>query len=67
MQHRVDAVLVEERAHCGAVADVADDERGIEHRLAEAARQVIEHHHALAVRPQLQYHVAADVARASGD
>ena len=67
MQHRVDGVLFEERAHRGTVADAADHERGIEHRLAEAARQVIEHHHALAVRPQLQDCVAADVARASGD
>ena len=53
--------------HRVAIADVADDQRRIEHRLAEAARQVIEDHDPLAAGAQLQHGVAADVARAAGD
>ena len=57
MHHRVHLVLAQEPAHRVAVADLADDQRRIEHRLAEAARQVIQDHDALAARAQLQGHV----------
>ncbi len=67
MHHRVDLVLPQHPLDRGAVADLADDERRVEHRLAEAAREVIEHHHPLAARAQLQDHVRADVAGAPGD
>ena len=67
MHHRVHAVFLEQRAHQVAVAHLAHDERRIDHRLAKAARQVIEHHHGLAALAQLQRDVAADVARTTGD
>ncbi len=67
MHHRVDFVLLEQPGDRLAVTDLADHERGIEDRLAEPARQVIEHHHPLAARPQLQDHMGADVAGAPGD
>ena len=37
VQHGVDAVLAQHPADEFAVADVADDQRGVEHGLAEAA------------------------------
>ena len=67
MHDGVDGVLSEKRADGSAIADLADDQRGIEHCPAKPPRQVIEHHHALAARAQLQHHVAADVARTAGD
>ena len=67
MHHRVDAVLLQEAAHPLAVGDRADDEGGVEGRLAKAARQVVQDQHPLAARAQLQGHVTADVARAAGD
>ena len=53
--------------HRVAIADLADDQRRVEHRLAEAARQVVEDHDPLAPGAQLQHGVAADVARTSCD
>ncbi len=67
MHHGIDLVLLQEPPDRVPVADLADNQRGIEDRLAEAAREVIEHHHPLAARPQLQDHVGADVAGAPGD
>src|SRR5256884_635284 len=67
MHHRVDAMRVERGAHGVAVADVADHERYIEHRLPEPAREIVESHHPLGARAQLQRHVTADVACAAGD
>ena len=67
MHHRIHAVLGEERQHRGALADLPHHQRRVAYRLAKAARQVIEHHHALAARAQLQHHVTADVACPAGD
>ena len=64
MQHGVHVVLAQHAADERGVSDIAQHERGIEHGLAEAGTEVVEHHHALA---QLQHRVAADVARAAGD
>ena len=50
-----------------AVADVADDQWGIEHGLAKAGDQAVEHDDLLATFAQLQDDVAADVAGAAGD
>ena len=50
-----------------AVADLANNQRGVEHGLAEPAREVIEHHHPLGPGAQLQDDVGADVAGAPGD
>jgi len=49
------------------VADFADEERGIEHRLAEPSGEIVQDHDLLAASTELQYHVAADVTGASGD
>ena len=67
MHHRVDAVLRSVSQHLLPVADVRHDQRRIEHALAEAGGQIVEHDHALAARAQLQHRVAADVAGAAGD
>ena len=67
VQHGVDAVFTQQAADELAVADLADDQRGIERRLAEARGQVVEHDDPLAAFAQLQDHVAADVAGAAGD
>ena len=63
----IDLVLSQHAVHQLAVADVADDQRRIAHRLAKAGVEIVEHHHALAARLQLQQHMAADVAGAAGD
>ena len=50
-----------------AVADLADHQRGVEHRLPEAGDETVEHHDLLAALAQLQDDVAADVTGAAGD
>ncbi len=67
MHHGVDAVLAQGPEHGLAVAHLADDERRIEHRLAEAAREVVEHDDPLAAGAELKDDVAADIAGAAGD
>ena len=67
VHHGVDAVAAQRLEHRGAVADPGDHERSVEHRLAEAARQVVEHHHALAALTQLERDVTADVTGTAGD
>ena len=67
MHHRIDAVLLEQPQHRVAVADLADDERRIEHRLAKTPRQIVQDDDPFAAGSQLQDRVAADVACASGD
>ncbi len=66
MHHRVDAVLTQGLEHGLAIADLADDERGVEDRLAEAPREIVEDDDPLAARAQLQDDVAADIAGAAG-
>ena len=67
MQHGVDVVLAQHPRDERGVGDIAQHEGRIEHGLAEAGAEVVEHHHALAALAQLQHRVAADVARAAGD
>src|SRR5579885_2292500 len=63
---RIDAVLAQHLEHRLPVAHLAYDEGRIEHGLAEASRQVIQHDHALSAPAKLEHHVAADVAGAAG-
>src|SRR6185437_4469196 len=67
VQNRVHLVRPQRPEHLLAVADLAEDQRRVEHRLAEARREVIEHDDALATRPELQHDVTADVAGSAGD
>jgi hypothetical protein len=67
MHHGVDLMLPEYPHHRVPIADLPDHQRGVEHGLAEAARQIIEDHHPLAARAQLQRRMTADVAGAAGD
>ena len=50
----VDLVALEQLRDRVAVADLADDQRGAQGGLAKAARQVIQDHHPLAARGELQ-------------
>jgi hypothetical protein len=63
----VDVVTFEDLQNLLPVPDPADDEGGIEHRLAEASRQVVQDDHLLASGTKLEDDVTADVAGASGD
>ena len=68
VHHRVDAVLV--RSTSSTISrspTLPDDERRVEHRLAEAAGQIVQHDDPLAAGAQLEDDVAADVAGAAGD
>ena len=67
MHDRVDAVLAQGLEYGLAVADLADDQRRIEDRLAEPAREVVQDHDPLATGAQLKDDVAADIAGAAGD
>ena len=67
MHDGVDAVRAQGIQHGFAVADFADDQRGVEDSLAKAAREIVEDHDSLAPGAQLQDGVAADVACAAGD
>src|SRR5437899_489784 len=62
MHHRVDAMRVERGAHGVAVADVADHERHIEHRLPEPAREIVENHQFTAELAAAELAVAAPLA-----
>jgi len=66
VHHRADAVLAQYFEHHIAVADLTDDEGGIEHRLAKAPRQVIEHDHPFAPGAKLKHDVTTDIAGAAG-
>ncbi len=61
-----DVVLFQHGQYLFAVSHVSHDQGRIQHGLPEATGKIVEHYHALAASPQLQDHVAAYVARASG-
>ncbi len=65
VHHGAHGVAAQYLEHLLAVSHLAHDEGGVEHRLAEARRQVIQHDDPLTACAQLQDHVAADVAGAA--
>ena len=67
MHHGADLVLGEYARQQRAVADVADHQRRIADRLAEAGRQIVHDHHRFIAGPQLQDDVAADISGTAGD
>jgi hypothetical protein len=67
MHDGVHAMFRQQCIHQLAVTHVSHHQRRAVHGLAEAGRQVVEHHHALAARDQLQHGVAADIAGAARD
>jgi hypothetical protein len=66
VQHRVDVVAREDLLEAVRIARVADDEIAVEHGLAEARREVVEHDDRFAGLPELPDHVRADVTGAAG-
>jgi hypothetical protein len=67
MQDSVNAVGAQDFHHEVAIADFANDERGIEHSLPEARGQIVQHHHLITSGFELQYGVASDITGAAGD
>ena len=67
MHDRLDRMGPQDLADGLPVAHLADDERGIEHRLAKAAGQIVQHDDALAAVAQLEGDMTADVACAAGN
>jgi hypothetical protein len=67
VQNRVDTVGAEHFHHEVAITDFANDERRIEHSLAEPSGQIVQHHYLLTPSLQLQYGVASNVSGAAGD
>src|SRR6185437_2260135 len=67
MHYGIDCMFVQYFAYELAVADIADHELRADHGFAKTGAEFIENHDALASLDQLQHHVAADVARATGD
>src|SRR5690606_29746599 len=65
--HRVDVVGAEQALQQGRVADVADHQLPVQHRIAVAGAEVVQHHDVLAALAELAHHVAADVAGTAGD
>ena len=63
----VDVEAREQLRQHGRVAGVADHELAVQHRLAEARRQVVEHDDVLAGLAELANDVRADVAGSPGD
>ncbi len=63
----IDAAGLDDRRHQAWVAGLTDEQRhpGGE-RLAEAGRQVVQHHHLLAGIDERVHHVTADIAGAAG-
>ncbi len=67
MHDRADGVFGEHALDQCLVADLPDHQRGVEHGLAKAGAEVVEHDDAFARLAQLAHDVAADVAGAAGD
>jgi hypothetical protein len=67
MQHRLHLVFLEGSRHYFPVSDAADDQRRVEHGLAESGVEIVQHQDLLAPSTQLQDRVTADVAGAAGD
>ena len=67
VHHRVDPVLGSMRRNELAIAGVAHDERSVQHGLAEAGHEIVEHDDGLAGFAELSRYVAADVTCATGD
>jgi hypothetical protein len=66
MHYGVHAMGAQDFEYRFPVADLADHEGRVEDRLPEASREIIQDHDPLAPRAQLEYDVAADVARPAG-
>ena len=67
VHHGVDIVGGEDLVEHLRVAGIADDEVAVQHGLAEAGRQVVEHDDPLTGLAELAHDVRADVAGSSGD
>ena len=66
MHDGVDLVLREYPVEQGGITSVADDEFAGRDRLPEARAKVVKRDDVLASRPELPYHVAADITGAAG-
>jgi hypothetical protein len=63
----IDPVLAQHGRNQFAVADVTDDQRCRQYRLAKVSAEVVDRDHLLAAGLQLQQHMASDVACGAGN
>jgi hypothetical protein len=67
MHDRIDVEPREQLFEAGGIAGIADDELAVEHRLAEARRQIIEDDDLLAGLAELPHDVRPDIACTASD